>query len=749
MRYYVRAQDVNPTGLGITQSDVFEVEIVRRSVFHLDAIDRATAIEAEARIAWDNQLQAWLLANQWAEEGTGEEDDELWREMTDKQSASIRAARTMNAHLRDLINSYQQNEMEREFMSGRINDIVAHLRRVIDEFHREVDGKIREARPSTSQEAMPANLLASRREAHESFKDPQLYSLLHLERVLRRLFDWRDLQMATVRTTLLHDEQEFVHRRTGEIAPDIIGVEIEDLPDETVQQLVDLGSQQRTIFDMETELENQLSWMIENARVQGRQTIRGPLEAAYGLLRRNRVNEYMRRSAQRIESNQPYQILDDQENALHTLNIVLGGLVIAGREVDEEAEITLAMSPSESLGRVFEVAAADEEEDPDPLDPELDDPPELVERRLSPEEMIAALPVGVDKLSAALDIARTIHDRARARTEYLAENMSEAEMPRYVLLKRYIIQDFQSEAITAADMAAAEAEDPENEPIRAMLTQLKSEFEQSLQLVQNEHLDGHTQRIQSDSIDLLDHMLHFLSFRDMIADAAEENRQSEGKDVHDRLFVVRGENLDVVEDIVHTINHASMLQNDVLRKARRFDEFEPGTDLHGKIEQANLARAQENYAQVGDLLTRIGEAAPDVSEELQERMARTGVSRLGDMERVALDLLEQDADAIIAAGTEAASLLTRTNRDLHSLLREWELTEEEIAATEPIEFEEITEEEFRRRQSFAYLRSLLEEDERLSDEVRAIMLRALEREDDFPKAYQPLISAYYGSFLEQ
>ena len=120
IQYFVRAENVNPTGRGITETAKLQIKLVTPSEFHFDTFEQAKAIEAEARLAWENQYAAWKLAAVFAQKGTGREDDPLWLELKDKQEAAIRSATAMEAGLRELIERYEQNDMAREFMAGRL-----------------------------------------------------------------------------------------------------------------------------------------------------------------------------------------------------------------------------------------------------------------------------------------------------------------------------------------------------------------------------------------------------------------------------------------------------------------------------------------------------------------------------------------------------------------------------------------------------------------------------------------------------
>ncbi len=743
VRYFVRAKDVNPTGRGVTESAPFEIDLIRPSQLHLDSIEQARAIEAEARIAWENQLQAWRIATQWASKGTGDENDPLWTDMTDKQSLSIRAARAMNMHLRDLTSIYEQNDMHREFMSARLNDIIANLQKVTDNFHREIDSKIRDARPRTADEALAGPLKTRRNQAYKEFRDPQKYAVLYLERALKKLFDWRDLQITSVRATMLHEEQAEILEQTQEIAPRFIGLEIQDIPDSDVDLLLTLGARQKTMFDVETELESQLVFMKANAELQQRLSIQEPLDIAYKMLRDHRVNEHLERAANAIANSQPDQIIKDQQTALNILNVVRGGLILAGQKLDDEPPITLAMAPVETLGEVVRVEKKEVEEEPDVAVASHDDEPA---ERMTFRELMEALPAGTDRLTMALDFAWNLQSDVRARTKYLHENSSEKEMPRYIRLKQLIIGDFQSEAIEAADMAIKEAKEPRDKPLRDTIGEVKTEFEQSLRLVRERLLAEHTQHIQSDTMDTLRDAMNFVSLRKVVDDAVEENKLRDGKDAFDRNFVVRDKDLDTVADMVNDMNYATLVQNDVLRKVRRLAEFSDAKGTLAEIEKANRARTEKSFERARGLVQGVVKKSEGVTPDIKARLDESGIGTMAGFEWVSLAALEKDAAAAIAANESAVSLLARTIQNIRNLLNERERSEIEKIAETPIEHEEITQEEWERRQSAEFLLEQLRKDTRLPEEVRAIMIRALERE--LPEQYKALISAYYASFLQ-
>ncbi|MFT7639867.1 MAG: hypothetical protein ACI9G1_001605, partial [Pirellulaceae bacterium] len=265
---------------------------MKPSEFHLDAIERAKLLEEEARIAWRNQLHAWQLGGQWLQNGTGSVDDQLWSDMKLAQEKSFLAAKQIKFHLETLTEKYERNHMSRDFMSGRLSVIGELLNRLTVGEHAAIAANLEQARPKTATEAEPPRLKNARGQVLGDAQPKQKMAVLVLERMLRKLYDWRDLQNCTITTKLLYEQQGEVRERTSTLAPKTIAKEIEDLADADQEQLLTLGKQQRAIFDTETGLENQLTYLTYKAEKQQRRSILVPLRAAWANLRNQRVNDY-------------------------------------------------------------------------------------------------------------------------------------------------------------------------------------------------------------------------------------------------------------------------------------------------------------------------------------------------------------------------------------------------------------------------------------------------------------------------
>ena len=336
LQYFVRVQDVNPTGRGVSQTNKFQIKVVKRSEKHFQLFETAKRIDMEARVAWENQYTAWERGKEWLAKGTGAENDPVWQDLKDKQELAIRSAKAMEGYLRDLVQEYEQNDMRSEFMAARLGVIVDLLRRVTDKEHPAVAAGLERARPRTDADAAPERQKGLRASAVGKFADNQKMATLCLERILKRVFDWRDLQTTLIRTTMLHEEQGEVQTATTALGPKTLGWRIEDLADDVQDKLLTLGKRQGTIFDMETELEKELEFQMYRAEQQKRQSILVPMLTAYRGLRDKRVNDNLKQATGSIQSNQLLPIVRNQKDALEALSLVKAGLIFAGGKLDPE-----------------------------------------------------------------------------------------------------------------------------------------------------------------------------------------------------------------------------------------------------------------------------------------------------------------------------------------------------------------------------------------------------------------------------
>jgi len=746
LRYFTRVRDARPGDRGMAETDPFEIRLLRPSDFHFETFEEARRIEAEARIAWESQYAAWELAAAYRQTGTGKEDDPTWLEMTGKQDLSIRASLRLADYLRDLTRQYEQNDMKREFMARRLGQIATLLRRVTETEHRAVSAGLRRARPRTRAEAAPDRLKQRRAAALAGVADHQTLALLHLERLLKRLFDWRDLQATLIRTSMLHDEQTEALSLTEELAPKTLGWELEDLPDAVQDGLLTLAKRQRTLCDIETELEKELEFQMYRAEVQDRHSIVAPLRTAYRGLRENRVNYNLKLAAEKIENNQAFQIVGNQKAALHVLNLVKGGLIHAGQDLDEEQPITLAMAPS----KIIEVRPKPPRPDEQPTEPtEPIDATEIA--GVSPEELLANLPLGSDPLTTAISVAWEAQDQALARTRFLHEHGRPSKNPRYVKMKQGILLEKQQRALEALDVAVREAEKAGAEPAAGALKVVREEFRQSEDLVAGMHLAPGTQQIQADAMATLDDLRRqYLPVERRAAETAEENVRRGGVDAFNRTFLLRDADLAKAVGVVHNLNHARLLQDDVLRKLTRFVTFPATAPATAERERSNRARAAAIQERLAALLDSAAQRSADLSDTVAQRVRGTGLDAV--LERRSQPLAGEIRTgardrALTKALQETRNVLAQTIEGLLDLLEERERPKSVQVADVGEKEKPITVEEWERLRSPEVLREKVKTQPGLTPEMRAIVLRALA--SAFPPRYKTLLSAYYASFIKE
>jgi hypothetical protein len=743
--YSVRVKDVNPApGRGLSETAAMEIKLVSPSQFHFDLFEQAKRIEAEARIAWENQYAAWVLGGEWLRKGSGKEEDQLWRDMKEKQELAIRASRAMENYLLDLTEQYEKNGMQRDFMAGRLAVITELLRHVTGTEHPAIAEGLRRARPKTDADAAPARLKGLRGSQVKKFSPNQKLATLYLERLVKRLFDWRDLQTTLIRTTLLHEEQEEVLGITQKLAPKTLGQELEDLPDDVQDELITLGKRQRTLFDVESELEKELEFQIHRAEQQQRKSILASLRGAYKGLRNNGVNSNLKVAAKKIENNQSFQIIKNQKSALQVLSLVKGGLIYAGQKVDPEPKITLAMTPS----KILDVQPKTKVEDPGEEPVEVAGTGEV--EALTPEELLANLPVGSDPITMAINVAWEAQDAVRARTAYLHDN-SAGEMPRYVTMKQGILLEKQAMAIRVLDLALKQTAKGKGtpQPVGQSLKIIRGELDQSRQLIAKRVLGKPTQQLQSDSMESLDDLRRrYIPMQKSVAEEAEENRKRKGLDAFNRKYLVRGKDLDATVMVIDKLNHLQLLERDALRKVKRFAAHPGKPGLLADMEKGNRLQAASSLGEAIKLLSEVKSAAAGMSPEVVTKVKETGVGPLVDLEFAALSagVKAGGRDKELTEPLEAAaSLVESTLSALKDLLGERVKPKIAKTAGESEKAPTMTLEQWEKMRTPEYLRAQLKNNKNLPPEVREIMLKALSRK--FPEKYKDLLANYYASFI--
>jgi len=750
--YFVRVKDCNPRpDREPVKSGRWKIKLVTAPELQLEIFERSMRMLNEARIAYREQISAWKGGLKWAKEGTGKEDDELWRLMRDKQRDAFEATKAMESHMQNLVEEYTSNRMEREFMSGRLSAIARYIRRLTGTEHPAIRSGLEQARPKTDLDIEETRLKAQRTKALARFKDRQKMSVLIMERVLRKMYDWRDLQTSSITARLLYERQEEVAQTTHDIAAKYIGKPILDLTDEEQEDLLTLGKQQRSIYETESELEKQLTYMMFKAQKMRRRSILVPLRAAFRLLRNYRVKDHLKKAAEMIENNQPFQVRDVQKRALWALNLTLGALIKAGQQVDQDPKLTLAMDvrPEADLDEPTVVIPKPKGDDDDDDDDDTGgDDDDVVTPGQDVEAGLARL---YDPLSAAIHKSLEMQDNVRARTRFLDENLVPEDMPRFRALTRGILLERQARAIVELDKAKKEARNAKARPVEELLAGAWREFKDSGSLISRSNYTKCTQQIQSDTILLLRDLLEqFLPMGKKIKDLVDENRRGNGIDAFDRKYVLRDTNLDAAAAIARRVDHARVAQWDVIRKLKRFTTFRPSDRFLADIERANRARAAEAQKRVLSLLKEVRSNFARISKDVAGNVLEAGVGPILELkvDNVPKAILspKRDKDTEKELTGTVVKRLTFAVKGLRDLLDERIQPPPETAGDDDDDTggEPITEQEFVKLTGRKAIQEKLRKDTALPPEVRDRMVRALDKE--FPREYDRLLRAYYESF---
>ena len=753
---FVRAADCNPApGRSAAESDRFRIRLVKPGEFHLQAFERAKRLLTEARIARREQLAAWSSGLAWREKGTGAVDDKRWAEMTEHQDGAFQAVRAALAQLQILTDQYRQNRMASEFMAARLGEVAGLVDRVAEAEHPAIEQGLRDATPKIDADAQPPRLRKLRADALAALADRQKMSVLILERVLWKLYDWRDLQNASITARLLQEHQEEVVGETERIAPRYIGKDILDLSDKQQEDLLTLGKRQRTIFETETELERQLAETIGKAEAARRTGVLPAVVAAFKCLRDNRVNDHLKQAAQRIENNQPYQIVNNQKAALRALDVVTGGLLLAGAKVEPDPSIDLAadVRPDADFEEVKPAAVATT------TAPAAGQDLASLET-MDPAKLLEALPEGLDPLSAAVRLSVEMQDNVLARTRFLGENLRADDMPRFVRLTRLALLDRQDQAVEALDRAIAEASAPSGgRPAGAVaaevLAMARGECVQVRRLIEAGDFSPACRQIQQDTIDMVkDLLVAYMPLARSVADAAAANRAGGGLDPFKRPFVLRDNDLDATVAILADADHARLLQRDVVRKLRRFAgeagehglQAARGTPVF-EVERAARAEAGRRQGLVASLIARAAGRCETVSTDMAGPLRQTGLEALAAVDHAGRAGRIASADGALAAQLDASAddLATAVAalRDLLGAVQE----PVAVAAAPTPTTQPISAQEFEALTSPEAIRDRLAGNTQLPPEIRAAMVQALEK--PLPGQYEELLKRYYGSFAEE
>jgi hypothetical protein len=811
LTYWVRVRDLNPTGRGVANSKKWTIKLLTENEIQLAALERAKRLFTAARIAEDNQLKAWQHADLWQRKwgwklAEGEkprvetENDEYWTEMKDRQQVAAKAARNIDFHLQFLFDTLKENRMDDQFMSGRLLDIAQYVKTVVNTGMPAIESGIREARPTGAADPGTEGWKRLRTAALKTVMVEQQRNWLILRRIVRKLTDWRDLQTSSVTAGLLFERQEAVIERTREIAPNYIGKKKYDLTDEQLDALLQLAQRQQTIFETESQLEQQLSRAMKKAQDESRGSILFPLQVAFRTLRSERVNDDLKNAAMLIRNNQPAQVDRDQNDAMRVLEVVMRGLIAAGRKVDKEGPIDMKELPP----RLPDPGAAPPPPDKPPTGGTSTDGGPGTE--IGTENIVKPPPPPPETQLANWILAASGHQEdVWARTKFLGlhldhtvkldsknqvvERKPAQDMPRFHSLTQNILSARQDGALAAVEKAReiARSLGKGYEPVLGFLGHAGTEFGQSREMIGEENYARCTQQAQKGTIDLLKTVRsEYLARQKQIEQKVNGNRQGKDGEPHvhfdGRPYMLREADLDHTAKIALLLNEAFVTEMHVHRTLARLSEEPPKGDRQKQQEQANRDRAAKMQESVGSLVAAAESALGQVREEteyvrtivkksgrqtieskiemkwkVREVVRETGVNQVLAMKPgdFAADIRAGKKDAGLLGTAkepgpvpEATRVMLQTVRTLSDLL--------DAPYTPPLDtkqgpgaktVERIDREKFEALWKPEAIGERLE-NSLLPDPIRTRMTKSLES-GNLPPKYAELLKAYYNSFTEE
>jgi hypothetical protein len=364
------------------------------------------------------------------------------------------------------------------------------------------------------------------------------------------------------------------------------------------------------------------------------------LDAAYDALRSGHVNSKLKAVATNVVGRRIGRLADTQRDVIRTLNLVRKGLVAAGRAPRPQRHITLDMTPSGAMGT--------------PIIRDRPPPPAY------------APPVGAaagetDKLTGAMAEVWELQRHVLARTRTLAD-LERRESPRYMDLKKRILDGYRRRTLDALGRAADEVKEMGDEPIRDLMRQVGPEFERSLQLVADGHFGEDVQQLQVDCMDALNDAMRFALVNRAVSRAADEARQARNEGAQDLPEAIPAKDLDGVADVLRDLNHAALLQRCVLRREERL-QGRPATNASIRaLWEAGRARAASDNAKAIAIMTGLAAREAALSDAVATRLIRCGVGPVSEAEPVPFVGSGKSPPAITAALKDRIDLLDRTLR---------------------------------------------------------------------------------------
>jgi hypothetical protein len=654
-----------------------------------------------------------------------------------------------------------RNRMQDALMEQRLAGI-EDLRAGAEEQLALARGLLNAAHPKNSAEAQPDRLLQTRQAALGKVAEAQKLATVGFGRMLRKLYDWENLQTALVNTKLLRERQDEIQEATRQIAPQIIGREAQDLDEKTLDRILALAQKQKTALEAETNLENQLAAIALKADSEGRTSVRRYLLTAFGYLRDQRLNNTMKLLAARIADNQLSDTAKDQAAVSAGFKVVEGTLVAAGKNTDEDQGASVADLLKRQQGDV-EVARVEPANTPNTE--EAVQVNEAAVKKLLGE----VVPVGDDALSQALLALAEGQDAVRSRTAYLAGTLTDQDMPRFGRLKLGLLRQMQQDLqARARDQLVPLLEKSEHAArLQPWFDRIRGQMVLVQSLLDTNQLEA-TRGLHADLIESMRDLTQFLARVKQVRALAAEHTKSGGVDNFNRPYVLKGDDLSkavtVYEELewVRTVQASLSRAGDWLQAQQAKPQAPPA--LRDKVKE-DAGTWQEAIAkQLGAVKGGLAGFGASAREPVRE----TGVAGLPDetLAQVGQRLRRSEIDqSLRTSQDQAGEKLFDAVQKLKALVDARVVL---VAKPDPKDPDKVavapkatpppdgvgsppppvflSEEELAKLTTPEAIKAHLEKAKNLPPEIRARMLRELPSE--FPERYRKLLGAYYQDLLD-
>jgi hypothetical protein len=749
----------------VTESARYKVSLLTPTDFHLQILYEARKALAEARVAYRNQTKAYFGGIDWTEKSSsGKPEDEKWNDIVESQEVAARATAAVRRWLSDLDEHIARNRMDDAFMKTRLA-VIEDLRRGAEEQISSARAILDKAHPKDAAEAEPGRLKTTRIQALKQASEPQRLAAVGLGRLLRKMYDWENLQTALVNTNLLRERQAEIYEMTCQIAPQTIGREAEDLDDKTLDKVLALAQQQKAVMEAETSLENQLALVALKADKEGRTTIRRYLLVAYGYLRDIQVNRSLKIVAQKIGDNQLSDVTKDQLDVVTAMKVVEAGLVKAGKDIqaDEAVRVADLLKREEEDVEVARVQVTTEETG--------DEGTRFSEAEVK-KLLDEVVPMGEDALSQALVTLAEEQDNIRSRTAYLDQTLKPEDMPRYKRLKMGMLKYRQNEALTFATQKVEPLLDKSeySKRVKLWFAVITGQIAAVQEMLEASNISEANRAFQDDIIEANRDIAQFIARQKRVKDLAGEHVQKGGVDDFNRPYVVKGDDLTSALRLYEELDWNRTLQASLARKSEWLKVRKERPGVPPEVDRLLLkvkdetAQKQENVARELAAVKDIGRAfGPEVKEKVQQ----TGLGELPDQKlaEAAGKIRQGEIDRTVRERQDQAqeSMRVVLNRIKELLDERVAVAEKEppLEETEPVrppvelppsvtpgpaEKVYYTEEELAKEITPEAIRAGLEATDRIPPEIKSRMLKNLP--PTFPEKYRRLVGAYYRTLLE-